>query len=446
MVLFMPVLFYVLAGGREQTSIAARLLSLTGVQACGLMIYTACIGSRFKSRTSEFGVPLHRWLGTGTVLFLLIHVILALMVDPDNIWILTLIDAPARGAAGAAALLCIGLSLCLGEFRSKLKLSPPTWRVMHVLLSWSAMIFALAHILWIDQLVNDPLWLLLFGCIGLAAFTMWVTRAKGVSETATGMIPRIVRWALVIAAILAVAATVFAWRVPDALTVGYVQNPTGPVGPSDRDMLYKVKQAGLWEMPVGEEAATRAVTNQFRSVAQKMAVEHHQLDDRVTDTATQLGIQLPGEPTPDQARWMTQISQSNSGDYDRTAVMLLRQAHGKILPVLAQVRAGTRNATIRAFADESMEYVSRHIGYLDSTGLVNYSQLPEPPAPSPYQQPADVSFLDSRDARTVIVGAIVVGIIAILATVLVLSLLKAHPSQRATVVTKPVARHTRGKQ
>jgi predicted outer membrane protein len=409
------------------------------------MVYTMAIGSRFKSKTSEFGVPLHRWAGTGTVLLLLIHVLLAMMVSLDNLYILTIFNAPAKGAAGMSALVCIGLALCLGEFRTYLKFSPKRWRFFHVLLSWSAGIFALAHILWIDQLVNDPLWLVLFMCIGAAALIMWLTRAKGVSVTSTGMIPRFAKWALVIAALIAVVAVIFSWKAPDALTVGYTQNPLGPIGPSDRDMLYKVKQAGLWEMPVGEEAASRAVTTQFRDVAAKIAVEHHQLDARVTEVAQELGIQLPAEVTPDQARWMQQISASSSGEYDRTAVMLLRQAHGKVLPLLAQVRSSSRNAVVRGFADEAMEYVNRHIGYLDSTGLVNYAQLPEAPPPNPYQQPAEASYLDSRDFRTVIVGVVVVGIIAALITALIFSLRKTHPTPKVSRPAKVGPRHAKAK-
>jgi len=64
-------------------------------------------------------------------------------------------------------------------------------------------------------------------------------------------------------------------------------------------------------------------------------------------------------------------------------VNLLRQAHGTILPVIAQVRAGTRNEEVRRLADTAYTFVSRHIGYLESTGLVNFDALPEPAAPAP---------------------------------------------------------------
>lgn len=227
---------------------------------------------------------------------------------------------------------------------------------------------------------------------------------------------------LTLGVVVSIIAVIVAWAVPNTLSVGYTDHALGPIGPADRDMLYKVKQAGLWEMPVGQEAATRAVTVEFREVGERIAEEHHELDRLVNEVAEQLGVELPTEPSPDQQVWMTQISQSNSANYDRTAVFLLRQAHGKVLPLLAQVRSGTRNALIRQFADEGMTYVNRHMSYLDGTGLVNYAMLPEPPAPSAYQQPSVANYFYSRDPRTIAVGIIVSGAVLVLFTILAVSI------------------------
>lgn len=220
-----------------------------------------------------------------------------------------------------------------------------------------------------------------------------------------------VRWVLVLAVVAAgMVAIGQSWRDPDSVgTVGYTPHELGPVGPADRDMLYKVKQAGLWEMPVGEEAQRRGTSPKLREIAGKIAVEHHELDAKVHTAAGQLSVVLPTEPTPDQQDWMAEITAEPDGDaYDRTAVRLLRQAHGKVLPLLAQVRTGTRNQVIREFADESMTYVARHIAYLESTGLVSYAELPEPPPPTPGQQPVQAGYLETHALRTLVIAGVVV--------------------------------------
>lgn len=256
---------------------------------------------------------------------------------------------------------------------------------------------------------------------------------------------RFIKLFLALGVLVSIIAVVVAWAVPNTLSVGYTQHALGPIGPADRDMLYKVKQAGLWEMPVGQEASTRAVTVEFRDVAARIAEEHHELTRRTEEVAGQLGIPLPTEVTPDQAYWMSDISNSSSADYDRTAVFYMRQAHGKVLPLLAQLRVGSRNAIVRAFADEAMQYVNRHVGYLDGTGLVNHAALPEPPAPSAYQQPSVASFVYSRDPRTLVVGAIVVGAICVLFTMLAISVRNQQVQQRKrNAASTPTARHAKG--
>jgi hypothetical protein len=49
--------------------------------------------------------------------------------------------------------------------------------------------------------------------------------------------------------------------------------------------------------------------------------------------------------------------------------------------LVASVRVGTRNDLVRQFAATTQDYVNRHIGYLESTGLVDYSALPDTPSP-----------------------------------------------------------------
>jgi predicted outer membrane protein len=163
------------------------------------------------------------------------------------------------------------------------------------------------------------------------------------------------------------------------------------LGPADHDVLFRVKQAGLWEMPVGTWAKDRAQTPRLREVGAKIAAEHRELDEIVNAAAAELGVELPADPTDEQQGWMREIDAQRGAEFDDRAVFLLRQAHGKVLPVLAQVRAGTRNAVIRGFTTEATTFVQRHIQYLESTGLVKFEQLPEPPAPGQLPVPTQAS-------------------------------------------------------
>jgi predicted outer membrane protein len=151
---------------------------------------------------------------------------------------------------------------------------------------------------------------------------------------------------------------------------------SGPLSVTDREVLHKVKQAGLWEMPVGTWLTERAVDPRVREAGAKISAEHMELDGIVVETAARLGVALPDQPTVEQQGWMREIDELQGAAFDQRAVFLLRQAHGIVLPFLTQVRVSTRNAEIREFAAEAMAFVQRHIEYLESTGLVDYDQLP----------------------------------------------------------------------
>lgn len=182
----------------------------------------------------------------------------------------------------------------------------------------------------------------------------------------------------------------------------------GPLDPADRDVLHKVKQAGLWEMPVGTWAAERGEAPRVREVGGLIAAEHAELDAIVETAAAEVGVELPVEPTAQQQDWMAEIAAQPRTTFDRRAVFLLRQAHGTVLPVLAQVRAATENAVVREFTAEAMTFVQRHIEYLESTGLVDYAALPDPAA------------LGSDDWREHAMAFVVQAVLAALVTALLL--------------------------
>lgn len=244
---------------------------------------------------------------------------------------------------------------------------------------------------------------------------------------------RYLRWVLILAAVFTVGATLLpSWSSTPAVQSGWVSTEWGPLGPSDRDLLYRVRQAGLWEMPVGMEAQSRAVTPQFRTVAAKMAAEHMDLDQQVRDAAAKLAVQLPDDPNTDQQSWMREITGKSGADYDRTAVQRLRAAHGVVLPLITSVRVGTRNKVIRDFADVAATFVKRHIEYLESTGLVDFAALPEPPAPVPSGQPVQAPYLDTHDTRTLVIAALVVVLVTAAAAAVGLSLIRRRRTVRVS--------------
>ncbi|MER6001271.1 DUF4142 domain-containing protein [Nonomuraea angiospora] len=199
--------------------------------------------------------------------------------------------------------------------------------------------------------------------------------------------------------VVAAAVTIVLVMPPsiDPAATAATQTSSGPVTAADRDLLIKVRQAGLWEMPAGDYAQTRAESQRVKEVGRLIMQDHQRLDLMTRQTAKKLGVALPSEPNADQQSWMAQLAAERGPAFDQDFANLLRAAHGKVFTVVAAVRAGTRNAEIRKFAQEGINFVMRHMTLLESTGLVDHTQLPEPPTPSP-APPVAMAVEKRRDA------------------------------------------------
>ena len=188
---------------------------------------------------------------------------------------------------------------------------------------------------------------------------------------------RIGRTLLILAAVVAVGAAFVVIMNPVGVPAsgaanlgGTVNTRWGRLSTLDRKLLVAVRQAGLWEIPAGQQAQQRASDPRVREVAEIIWQQHVQLDADARATADRLGVLLPSEPNGSQKSWLREMSGKFGADYDKVFVHRLRAAHGAVFVVIAKVRAQTENTEIRAFAERSMKYVNTHISLLESTGLV----------------------------------------------------------------------------
>ncbi|WP_414944136.1 DUF4142 domain-containing protein [Amycolatopsis sp. cmx-11-32] len=164
----------------------------------------------------------------------------------------------------------------------------------------------------------------------------------------------------------------------------------GPVGDAhaqelsaaDRNLIVNVKLAGLWEMPAGMWAQERGKSKRTREVGRTLMIDHGRLDTATHAIADRFGIALPGEPSDQQSAWLGEMKAArDDSEFDRIFANRLRYAHGVLFPVIAQVRAGTRNDVVRDYATTANQAVLRHMTLLESTGVVDQSLLPEAPVP-----------------------------------------------------------------
>jgi predicted outer membrane protein len=167
-----------------------------------------------------------------------------------------------------------------------------------------------------------------------------------------------------------------------ALPPGYTMTASGPFGPPDLDLIVKVRQASLWEMPAGQMAQSQASSERVKQVGATLASDHKILNEVCEKLAAQFGVTIPDTPNPDQQTWLGELRGAYGQQFDQIFADRLRGAHGKVFAAIALVRAGTRNNVIRDFATTANTVVMKHMTLLESTGLVNYAALPTAPPPT----------------------------------------------------------------
>ncbi|MGY0020225.1 DUF4142 domain-containing protein [Streptomyces sp. YJ-C3] len=184
------------------------------------------------------------------------------------------------------------------------------------------------------------------------------------------------------------------------LKAGTVSTQWGPLSATDRDFVVKVRLAGLWEIPAGQQAMERAPTQAIRNAGDHLVVGHTDLDQRVRSVAAKLGVELPNQPTAQQQGWLNEMSAASGADYERKFANLLRNAHGKVFALVAQVRHTTRNSLVRELATDANQTVLDHITMLENTGDVDFDAIANeaagsasasptgPPAPNGQVPPA----------------------------------------------------------
>ncbi|MFC9242795.1 DUF4142 domain-containing protein [Streptomyces sp. NPDC057136] len=190
--------------------------------------------------------------------------------------------------------------------------------------------------------------------------------------------------ALIIAALVAtLGALAFpVWSYADRsgtgeakLNASSVATQWGPLSATDRDFLVKVRLAGLWELPAGQQAIQRAPSEATKAAGDHLVVGHTDLDRRARDVAAKLGMELPNQPTAQQQGWLQELTAASGEEYERKFANLLRAAHGKVFALIAQVRHTTRNALIRQLASDANQTVLDHITMLEGTGFVDFDGL-----------------------------------------------------------------------
>jgi predicted ferric reductase len=179
-----PLLFVMLGErppGRDFWTELSVGLGFVGLAMLGLQF---AITARFRRVAAPYGIDIilqfHRQISLFAFAIIFAHPIILFVVDPENLALLNLIDAPWRARFGVGSLLALAAIIVTSIWREALRLRYEVWRALHAVLALVAVAFALFHILGVGYYISLPwmqgLWI--FMTAGTVVLLLWIRLVK----------------------------------------------------------------------------------------------------------------------------------------------------------------------------------------------------------------------------------------------------------------------------
>jgi putative membrane protein len=158
-----------------------------------------------------------------------------------------------------------------------------------------------------------------------------------------------------------IAVTIMAVTAAVALTA-----PAAQAAPSGQDQAWMVfaHQGNLAEIAAGQAAVAQGSTDMVKQFGQMLIDDHTTLDANLTAAAGQLGVTLPGAPTPEQQAALASVTAKSGAAFDTAWITLQIPAHRATLAAGATELASGSDPTVKSLASASAPVVQHHLDEL----------------------------------------------------------------------------------
>lgn len=158
--------------------------------------------------------------------------------------------------------------------------------------------------------------------------------------------------------VLTVASLLFAF-LPTALRA----QATPPKDSVQADGQFVRHQAAdnMMEVQLGQLAEHRATNPMVQKFGEKMAMDHHRLQDQWTDLAEKHGMRFQPALASAQHAKITRLQQAGRSDFDRDYMITMIKGHTKDAADLKAAVDSARSEPVRKMAAYALPIVQEHL-------------------------------------------------------------------------------------
>lgn len=128
----------------------------------------------------------------------------------------------------------------------------------------------------------------------------------------------------------------------------------------DTQFLKTIHQTNLAEIASGNLAQQKGQNQQVKDLGAKFVTDHTQLDQQVQNTASSVGVNLPGKPTTDQQKVLNQLNKVSGADFDKQWVIAELAGHVQAIQAAQTEISQGSEQSVKQLAQDALPVLQAH--------------------------------------------------------------------------------------
>jgi putative membrane protein len=130
----------------------------------------------------------------------------------------------------------------------------------------------------------------------------------------------------------------------------------------DRKFIEEAANSGMFEVQVGQLAASKASDPNVKSFASTLVDQHTAANNELVKIANAKGVELPAAPKRALRRDIEKLGKKNGDEFDRDFVRNVGiKAHEKDIKMFEKASKDVKDAELKAFVDKTLPTLREHL-------------------------------------------------------------------------------------
>jgi putative membrane protein len=136
--------------------------------------------------------------------------------------------------------------------------------------------------------------------------------------------------------------------------------PPASITPGDREFALTAARAGMAEVQLATNVSNRAQTQEVRSFAQKMLVDHNRANEELTTLAARKGLDPPADLDPEHKALDTELAKLTGPALDRAYMEAMVKDHAAVAARFEAASAELADPDLRAWSTKNLPVLHEH--------------------------------------------------------------------------------------